>query len=268
MKKKYSVSLIVSTYNSPDMLQLCLRSVARQTILPNEIIIADDGSTKETRLCIDRFRHIMKCPIKHVWQGDEGFQLSKIRNKAIATAKCEYIIQIDGDLILDRHFVEDHLSHAKKGFLIAGSRCKITKKKTQEVIQEIEYIPHWYSKGLENRENGLRIPFLSLFFKKRNRVIGCNMAFFLCDFMAINGYNEDFVGWGHEDLDLKERMKNAGMKILRIKFCAIAFHLWHFERLRTHEDAHYQLVEEVRKKHISRIDNGIDKYVKTKKAMI
>lgn len=268
MQQKYSVSLIVSTYNSPNLLRLCLHSVIRQTILPNEIIIADDGSTEETKLCINRFRQIMKCPIKHVWQEDEGFQLSKIRNKAIAEAICDYIIQIDGDLILDRHFVEDHLNHAKKGFLSAGSRCLITKKKTLEVIRENEYVPHWYSKGLETRENGLRIPFLSPFFKRGNRTIGCNMSFFLCDFMATNGYNEDIAGWGHEDLELKERMINSGMKVHRIKFSAIAFHLWHSERSRNSEETHYQLIEGVRKNHIIRIDNGIDKYIKTSRAII
>jgi len=266
-KKKYSISLIISTYNSDKMLRLCLHSVARQTILPNEVIVADDGSTEETKRCVDLMRTIIKCPVKHVWQRDDGFQLSKIRNKAIAIAECDYIIQIDGDLILDKHFVEDHLNHAKKRFLSAGSRCLLTKGKTNEVMGKEHYSPHWFSLGIKSRENGVRIPFLTHFLKRGKRVLGCNMAFFRSDIVAINGYNENLTGWGHEDLELKQRMINSGMRVQRIKFCAVTFHLWHSERSRNNEQSHFQLVEEEKKKKVTRIDNGIDKYINSKETI-
>ena len=46
--KQHRVSLIVSTYNRPDALRVCLDSVKHQTILPYEVIIGDDGSRSET----------------------------------------------------------------------------------------------------------------------------------------------------------------------------------------------------------------------------
>lgn len=85
--------------------------------------------------------------------------------------------------------------------------------------------------------------------------------------MAVNGYNENLTGWGHEDLKLKQRMINDGMRVQRIKFCAVVFHLWHSERSRNNEQSHFQLVEEEKKKHVTRIDNGIDKYINSKETV-
>ena len=59
------VSLIISTYNSPGMLRLCLMSVAKQIIMPDEVIIADDGSTEETKELIEEFTSILPCNVKH-----------------------------------------------------------------------------------------------------------------------------------------------------------------------------------------------------------
>src|SRR5687768_10761216 len=100
MMTTITTSLIISTYNWPEALNLCLMSIKSQTLLPDEIIIADDGSSGETKVLIENFQRSFEVPILHVWQPDQGFQLSRIRNKAIARATKEYIIQIDGDLIL------------------------------------------------------------------------------------------------------------------------------------------------------------------------
>src|SRR5690349_16761621 len=113
-----SVSLIISTYNWPDALELCLQSVQQQRLLPGEVIIADDGSSKETGQVIERFQKRLLVPLHHIWQTDEGFRLGMIRNKAMAAAKGEYLIQIDGDLVLHPDFVYDHVHAAKKGYFL------------------------------------------------------------------------------------------------------------------------------------------------------
>ena len=46
-----------------------------------ELIIADDGSTNETKNLIEKFQSEFKNPIIHVWQKDEGFQKTKILQK-------------------------------------------------------------------------------------------------------------------------------------------------------------------------------------------
>src|SRR5687767_6702487 len=115
-------SLIVSTYNRPEALKRCLQSITGQSRLPDEIIIADDGSRSETKQLIDSFKNEIPVALIHIWQPDEGYQLAKIRNKAFSVASKEYLIQIDGDLILHKHFVSDHVRMSKQGVFVSGSR--------------------------------------------------------------------------------------------------------------------------------------------------
>ena len=108
------VTLIISTYNYPQSLKLCLESVLWQTRKPDEIVIADDGSGEETRSLIEEMAPRMPCCFKHVWQEDSGFRKTVIMNKGLAACTGEYIIQIDGDIIMHRLFIEDHLRCLKK----------------------------------------------------------------------------------------------------------------------------------------------------------
>ena len=109
-----TVSLIISTYNRPDALDVVLLSVSKQTVLPDEIIIADDGSTEATANVISKWNDSSLLPlkIKHIWQDDDGFRLAMIRNKAIAASESDYIIQIDGDAFIHPRFIQDHLKAA------------------------------------------------------------------------------------------------------------------------------------------------------------
>ncbi len=124
-----SVALIIATYNWPQALQQTLRSVANQTILPNEVFIADDGSDERTANLIQQFKEqYPTINIIHVWHEDDGFRLAAIRNKAIRQAQSDYIIQIDGDIILNQHFIADHLSIKTIGYFVTGSRLLLRKK--------------------------------------------------------------------------------------------------------------------------------------------
>jgi len=97
-----AASLLISTYNWPRALELCLRSALDQTRLPEEILIADDGSTDETKTVIDELRKISKVPVHHFWHEDKGFRKTIILNEAIRQSRSEYIIQTDGDILLQR----------------------------------------------------------------------------------------------------------------------------------------------------------------------
>jgi glycosyltransferase involved in cell wall biosynthesis len=96
-----------------------------QTVLPNEVIIADDGSKSDTKVLIDYYQTIFPVPLIHIWQEDIKNRKPRIMNKAIAKAQYDYIIEIDGDIIMNKHFVEDHLQFAQKGFYLFGSRVNI-----------------------------------------------------------------------------------------------------------------------------------------------
>ena len=119
------VTLLIITYNWPEALRMVLESAMHQSKMPDEIVIGDDGSTAETKLLIESYAKSSPVPVVHVWQEDKGFRRTVILNKAIAKATGDYIIQVDGDVILDSHFVADHLEVAQKGCFVCGSRVRL-----------------------------------------------------------------------------------------------------------------------------------------------
>jgi len=118
MEKLPTCSLITPTYNWPEALELLLLSVMNQTVLPNEVIIADDGSGKDTRHLIETFQKKFPVPLIHIWHEDIKNRKPKIMNQAIAAAKYDYIVEIDGDIIMNKHFVEDHLTQQYSHILL------------------------------------------------------------------------------------------------------------------------------------------------------
>ena len=118
-------ALIISTYNWPEALELVLKSVRMQKVYPDEVIIADDGSTDETKKLINKNQKDFPVPIKHFWHQDKGFRKSHILNLAIANSNADYIIQIDGDCILDKFFIKDHLHSVRENTYLFGSRVNI-----------------------------------------------------------------------------------------------------------------------------------------------
>ena len=147
MASKISTSLIISTYNRSDALELCVKSVLRQSLLPDEIIIADDGSKEETGELIHQLATTSVVPIIHVWHEDLGFRLATIRNKAIVKATKEYIIQIDGDIVLHKDFVKDHVRFAQKGSFVTGSRVLIREALTKKMLAEKNCVISIHDKG-------------------------------------------------------------------------------------------------------------------------
>lgn len=250
MEKYPDASLLISTYNNTDFLNLCLQSILHQTVKPSEIIIADDGSTSETYQVIKAFKANTDIPVKHIWQEDKGFQLSRIRNIAVAASSCEYIIQIDGDIIMHESFIEDHLRFARKGAILQGSRVKLGENFTRNLIKNGLSVISFFTFDLSRRENMIRCIALSSFLLKRYRnpypvyyARGANMSFFKSDFVAVNGYDESFTGWGHEDSDLTLRMMNYGCVKHYAKFCCIAYHLYHKEGTRSNESSNKEKMQ-------------------------
>lgn len=238
MNRRPNVSLIVATYNWPKALKLCLASIADQSVLPDEVIIADDGSAAETRELIESMRPLIPVPVIHIWQEDEGFRLTKIRNKAIAKASCEYIIQIDGDLVLHRHFVRDHIEVCAPGRFVTGSRAMVSQSLSEQLLNSGKRLLNPLRSGVGNRLNALRIKVLRNMLASRyhtdnlKKLRGCNMAFWKKDLVAVNGYNEAFEGWGKEDNEIACRLSNANITKRALKFGGIAYHLHHKEQCR------------------------------------
>ena len=266
MNKTNSVAIIISTYNWPSALYVCLLSIINQSIIPDEIIIADDGSTNETKCMIDNFKKEFNLKnIYHIWHIDLGFRLSEIRNKAISFSKSEYIIQIDGDIILHPNYIKDHLSLAKPNYFITGSRLLLNKKITLKILDSKKYNFMWLRWNGKNFLNTIRIPILSNFFKNKYKtsgknylyVKGCNMSFWKKDLEKVNGYNLDFVGWGKEDSEIALRLLNAGIKKQFIKFGGIQYHLYHPFASRDKEEYNNNLLNEAILKNEKNCKNGL-----------
>lgn len=260
-------SLIISTYNRPDALETVLHSVAVQVTLPDEVLIADDGSGEDTRELIRRWQSVLPIPLHHIWHEDKGFRAAEIRNKAIVRAGYPYIIQIDGDTILHPCFVKDHLRYAEQGCFLTASRAFIDEEETRRVIAAKRTDIRWYSPGLRHRLHALRLPILNSFVKPKSGPVeriylhcrGCNISYWRSDALAINGYDESFVGWGREDSDFVIRLLYLGCKSKKIKFAAIQYHLYHRENDRGNLEENNRLFEQRIQEKTYRTSQGIVK---------
>ena len=241
-------ALLISTYNWPEALKLVLKSVKQQTRLPDEVIIADDGSGEATRELIGEFQKNFPCPLIHVWHEDDGFRLAAIRNKAIAACRSDYLIQIDGDCVLSPFFIEDHLAIAESGYFSCGGRVLVKQCYTAEVLKNGWTQPGCLSSAICNKVNLIRIPTLSKLLAQRLKkskqfaARGCNMAFWTKDLRAINGYNEAISGWGREDSELEIRLMKFGAKRQILKFGGTLFHLFHHEADRSHDAKNIEIL--------------------------
>ncbi len=224
-------SLIITTYNWKEALELSLLSIFKQSQLPDEVIIADDGSDNATKEAIERLAKDSPIPLIHSWQQDKGFRLARSRNKAIAKSTGEYLIFIDGDILLEQHFIADHNLAAKAGFFVQGTRVLLNKKTTQHILEHKKLRVCACTLGVGNRKNCLRSNLLSRLFsfssKNLTGIRTCNFAIWRNDALAVNGFNEEFMGWGREDSELAVRLLNNGVRRQNIRFNALAYHLYH-----------------------------------------
>jgi glycosyltransferase involved in cell wall biosynthesis len=265
MKRYPTCSLVFPTYNWPEALELILLSTIIQTIMPNEVIIADDGSKLETALLIQKYQSKFPVPLIHIWHEDNKNQKPKIMNKAIAAAKFDYIIEIDGDIIMNKNFIKDHLYFAKKNQYLFGSRVNILEKKIKSIFKNKTISFNYLTSGIKKRNRTIRFPYLMNFAKtvskRSSKLRGCNMSFWRSDFLKINGFNEDLTGWGNDDSEMIERMHNLGIIGKRLKFAAIAYHIYHHEQSKNHVNLNDELEKLSREKKLTFIENGINKYL-------
>lgn len=229
------LSLIITTYNWKEALDLLLKSVARQTSMPDEVIIADDGSRPDTAELVAGWAKRLPVPVRHLWQEDMGFRASRARNRAIAAASGDYIVTIDGDMVLDQHFIEDHKRTARSGYFMQGVRLITGPRAAQKLLRQAQFHLGFFSRDIKRRRHTIRSRFLSSLVLLRTHtnqkaIRSCNQAYWRSDLLRVNGFDEQMIGWGREDNDLAERLYNIGVRRKNLKFAALAIHLYHTSR--------------------------------------
>ncbi|HEV8409108.1 MAG TPA: glycosyltransferase family 2 protein [Gemmatimonadaceae bacterium] len=258
-------SLIIATYNWKEALALVLATIRAQSVLPGEVLIADDGSRDDTRELVVREAETFPVPLRHFWQEDDGFRKSRIVNEAMARATGEYLIEIDGDMMLHPEFVRSHLRAARRGWYIQGSRMMLGEAATARTLATRALAAGPLSPGVRNRINGIHAPFLSRFSRGEqgpiHRTRGCNISYWREDILRVNGYNEDMEGWGREDTELVARLMNSGVRRRNLKFAAVSYHLHHGAREKDADAANLALALQVARDGITRCAHGIDRHL-------
>ena len=249
------ISVIVTTYNRPKALNCVLASLAMQSVLPLEIIIADDGSTAETKELIESWQAKMSCQLLHIWQDDQGFRAASARNKGVAASRGEYLVFLDGDCIVFTDFIARHITLAEHGQMVIGSRLLCSPILTDQ-IEQFQAFPiawglgDWVKARWQNKVNRIfpliRLPNMALRKCRGLKWRGVrtfNLAVWRQDFCAVNGFDELFQGWGHEDADLAVRLIHAGVKRKDGQFALPVLHLWHHESNRQQETKNMQRLQ-------------------------
>ena len=244
MQCAQTISVVITTYNRPDALEAVMRACFMQDDKRFEIIIADDGSTANTRARVERLAAGAPVPVRHVWQPDQGFRAAMARNRGILAASGEYIVFLDGDCIPQRDFIARHRALSQPGHLVSGSRILLSEGLTRRVLEQgIDVTTAPAARQLAWRARGDMNKVLQLFLRwpdigrtsKRfrwRRIKSCNLAVWRSDLERVNGFDESFVGCGYEDSDLVLRLFHAGVRRKDGAFATEVFHLWHREAQR------------------------------------
>lgn len=236
-EKTTTIGVIISTYNNPEWLEKTLIGYMNQTRPADEIIIADDGSGPETRALIERYAKAL--PLHHVWQPDEGFQKTRILNRALAEATADYLIFTDQDCVPRKDFVASHLAAAAPGRFLSSGYFKLPMDISRaltpdDIASGRAFSLRWLrSRGLKLTFKCTKLLNRTWFARVMNAITparaswnGCNSSGWRSDMLAVNGFNE-LMQYGGEDREFGERLVNMGLRPRQMRYSLIVVHLDH-----------------------------------------
>jgi glycosyltransferase involved in cell wall biosynthesis len=271
-------ALVITTYNNPKYLGLCLSSFSNQTSHDFDIFVADDGSKEDTRAKIEELRPTLGRPLQHFWQPDTGYNKSAINNEVFRKlGSYDVVICVDHDIIAHHRFIEDHLAAHAGGSRVVfmGRRVELgpdlTARINEENVTSFNSRPGarllWSAlKGDTLRASrAFRIGSTTLrSLLGRDRVadlLGSNFSVSRELLYEVNGYNEDYKAYWGEDGDLFIRLRNTGAELKGSKSLAIQFHLDH-KRLEPSAENQRRYAELLSNREYRRCENGIVKSAK------
>lgn len=259
------ISLVVTTFERPQALNLVLLSVARQHRMPDEVIVADDGSGPETARLVALWSRRLPIPVYHVWQENTGFRAGRSRNRGIAVARGEYILLIDGDMVLDEYFVEDHARAMVRGRFVQGMRISTNARCTANMFAHDLTSVGPFTPGLRRPHLAVRSHWLSHRLSRTQvsmpSVKSCNQGIWRSDLVAVNGFNEKICGWGPEDKECVARLVHAGVRGYQLRFAALATHLHHATRDPGGDNPNDRILEETLARRSTWCESGLDQHL-------
>ncbi len=234
-----NISVIISTYNSPEWLQKVIWGFNTQTFRNFEMIIADDGSSQETFDLIEKMREEIFFPIIHIWHEDNGFQKTIILNLALLSCSTNYVLMTDGDCIPRPDFIEQHVKFREEGYFLSGGYHKLPLELSKRISKNDIYSGKcfdvsWLKKNemkISFKNNKIKAKgFWSFILNKFTPTTpswnGHNASGWLQDMILINGFDER-MQYGGEDREFGERLINSGIKSKQIRFSTVCLHLDH-----------------------------------------
>ena len=258
------LALVITTYERPAALAAVLASVSRLKLAPTEILIADDGSGAPTREVVDAFIARARMPVRLVSQPHTGFRVSRLRNLAIAATDMDYLVFIDGDMLLHPGFIADHARFCRRGFYTQGVRAHADALQTGRLLADPAQQPGFWSPGFGGLRRAYLLhspPMASLTRRLANAFIAikaCNLGIWRDDLVRVNGFNEAIEGWGAEDKELVARLENSGVRRQTLLFGGIATHLHHASASRTALPRNLALLEDAKRERRVRCDLGLN----------
>lgn len=234
------ISVLTTIYNRPDHLRLLAAALAAQTRPPDELVVADDGSDAATVVAMERLLPACGLPAKVVRQEKDGYRLAAARNLAIRAATGDYLLFLDCDVAPLPDAVAIHEKNAAPGRLLCGHRALLDETATQALFavvpapRDADWELAWRSADLTEaeaadmlfaRHAALRRWHLAR--PHKPKLLGCHFSLFRADVERVNGFDENYVGWGYEDDDFARRLYRAGVEPRSVIAAARALHLWH-----------------------------------------
>lgn len=256
-----NIDVIISTYNNSKAIIQILARLSTGSILPNSVAIADDGSNKSSTDQIKSFIEAIDLKNHYHWQEDLGFRKSKILNEAIKDSEAEYIVFLDGDCLPHEHFVKDHIAMAERGYFVQGRRCFIDEDCVPQLLNAKTSLSKLIFSGKVSgllKSARFPLPIIKLNTSMYG-LLGCNLGIWRDDLITVNGFDEDYEGWGREDSDLGARLYNYGLKRKMVYGRAVVYHLNHPENSRDKLNTNDQRLEDTLKSKRTRCSNGIIK---------
>jgi glycosyltransferase involved in cell wall biosynthesis len=253
-----SPSLIVSTADNSDALNVVLASIARQAIHPHEVFVADESTDHQSVNVVKNWANKLACPIVRFAPTRPGDSRAPLLNRVLRAATGDYLIFVDGDCLLHRQFIADHLRHADPGVFVQGRRAGIRARYIRRLSPNSFHPLLWFlRRRIHGVWRGLRRPWPVITINNARSVHGCNFAVWREDLLRVNGFNEAFDERGDEVVELAARLCNAGLTLQTITGQAIVYHLDHPHRARYRSLTSSRILEHTKGSGIARCEQGI-----------